>query len=306
MKLVWRLLFCVAALALVAYSQEDAEDEPIAEGGDDEEGDGEEPEEVAGEDENEEIDGEVDEEEDLDPEKLKAIHGKIDKNNDGKTSMAEVLDYSQHARKHMAHKTVGEHMDMLDQNKDGKVTLDEMLGDVALDDSLGLSEEDKAREKEMQDMERAKFTAADKNKDGHLDKAELPAAVYPEIDAEVLKVMTQHTLSSKDTDSDGKLTLKEFFGSETAGEPDKEAEEEMKKDFEVLDLDKDGKLNHKEIERWESGDFHTANEFNQLFEQADTNKDSQLSAEELEAHLPHMKELDAHSHLSEWIKHDEF
>ena len=55
----------------------------------------------------------------------------------------------------------------------------------------------------------------------------------------------------------------------------------MQEEFKLLDLDADGKLSAKEIERLHSGEHHTASAFNELFDKADADKDFHLSLSEI-------------------------
>jgi len=301
MSTLWRLFFCVAAVALLAHGEEDegAADYPTGDvrhgnhDGDD----------VEGADEG----GDGMDEDYLKPDDMKNVHSKIDKNGDGKISLAEVLEFSHDMRKEMAIKQVMEYVEMMDKNKDGKISLKEFVepGDEDQEDAQeGLSEQDKLSAKKLRDLETGKFKIADKNGDGFLDTAELPTAVSPEISTEVLGLMADHTLDTKDKDKDGELTMKEFWASETAGESmDKDAEAELGAEFKKLDLDGNGKLNIKEIIRWENGDYHVSNAISEYIAGADADKDSQLSFAEVEKNLKALQNSDAGSHFSEWIEH---
>jgi len=63
----------------------------------------------------------------------------------------------------------------------------------------------------VQDIATAlKFEKADKNGDGFLDETELALAVYPELDAEMLNLVTGLVLKHKDDNKDGKVSLTEW------------------------------------------------------------------------------------------------
>jgi len=250
---------------------------------------------------------EGDDDGELNEEDLKGVHSKIDKNGDGKISLAEVLDYSHSMQKAMAAKQVAEYLDMMDKNQDGKVSLKEFVdpSDESQEDAMeGLSDKEKEVERKSRELEVGKFKIADKNGDGFLDAAELPTAISPEMAEETLGLIGEHTLDRLDANKDGELDFKEFASEGTAGEAlDKDAESELDQQFKKLDLDGNGKLNLKEVTRWESGDFQVTHAMDEFFTNADANKDDQLSLAEVNNNLKTLQMSDAGSHFSEWIQH---
>lgn len=56
------------------------------------------------------------------------------------------------------------------------------------------------------------FEAADKNKDGSLNKAEFFMFSHPEEHPDMLPVILKQTLQDKDTDGDGFISFQEFIG----------------------------------------------------------------------------------------------
>lgn len=56
------------------------------------------------------------------------------------------------------------------------------------------------------------FEAADKNKDGSLNKAEFLMFSHPEEHPDMLPVILKQTLQEKDTDGDGFISFQEFIG----------------------------------------------------------------------------------------------
>lgn len=97
--------------------------------------------------------------------------------------------------------------------------------------------------------EKAGFKAADGNSDGSLQSNEVHAFVHPE--AEALTTAAAATMESKDVNSDGKLTEKEF------GEGDP-ISEKTKAEFGKLDLNADGFVDLAELKAAEAGTFDTA------------------------------------------------
>jgi Ca2+-binding EF-hand superfamily protein len=95
---------------------------------------------------------------------------------------------------------------------------------------------------------KAGFKAADGNGDGSLQSNEVHAFVHP--DAEALTTAAAATMESKDVNSDGKLTEKEF------GEGDP-ISEKKKAEFGRLDLNADGFVDLEELKAAEAGAFET-------------------------------------------------
>jgi len=56
------------------------------------------------------------------------------------------------------------------------------------------------------------FNAADKNKDGVLDRKEFPLFSSPEEHPEMHEFILKQTLEEKDKDNDGYVTFQEFVG----------------------------------------------------------------------------------------------
>lgn len=113
-------------------------------------------------------------------EKLEAAFKAADKDGDG------TLDKTEAA----AMKGVSKHFDMIDTDKDGTVSMDEIKAHMS-------TMKGKARGG-MHEKAKAKFDAADKDKDGTLDKTE--AAAMPHV--------AKH-FDAIDADKDGTVTLDE-------------------------------------------------------------------------------------------------
>lgn len=233
-------------------------------------------------------------------EQLRAIHKKFDLNSDSKASMAELLEFAEGMRREMAKKDVGTIMEEMDLDKDGKLSLEELLKDM---DMQSDDESEHEEMKERKELETTKFKAADKDGNGELSVEELPAMFYPENDDAVLSIMAEAAMKQKDKDSDGKLSLNEFLeNSEGDGNeigPEEQAE------FKKLDKDGNDFLNMDELKAWESGKFHTEESLRMLFDVADKNKDGHITIAELEESKDAISESDAQYHLMEWVEHHE-
>lgn len=247
------------------------------------------------------------EEEPLSSDQLKNLHAKIDQDTDGKVSMSELLAFSSLTRKSIAVLDTDSLTHELDRNKDGKVSLDELLNvslsETAPEDEV---EESVAKAEDIQsarELLKAKFSAADENGDGHLDKGELTSVLHPETHAKVLHHQAAHTLKLRDRDGDGGLSEQEFWDID--GSEDEETLEQQSSEFKMLDVDHNGKLSLEELEPWESGMFHTGEALKALFDIADVDRDTFLSAEELDQARHALGGSLTESHLVEWAEHHE-
>jgi Ca2+-binding EF-hand superfamily protein len=236
---------------------------------------------------------------------VRSMHGALDRNQDGKVTLSEVLAFGKEIKKEIAERDVVKIMDDIDANKDGKLTLDELLEDLRTWSAA--EEEDASVAKEQRSQEIVKFRAADMNKDGTVDIHEAAHLFYPETSEHVLPVAAKAALDAKDSNHDGELSREEFFQGELLeGEqgspPLTEAE---KKDFDKLDVNQDDKLSLQEFLPWESGAFHIHQSMQALFALADVNRDSDLTLQELQNVRVKITGHDAHYHFMEWTEHME-
>ena len=104
----------------------------------------------------------------------------------------------------------------MDRDKDGKLDLNEFLGEWKDPDSPSQDEPEWVKE------ETGRFkNELDKNGDGVLDTDELTAWITPDTDATIVEEEVKHLITESDDDKDGKLSLEEvishhdiFTGSE--------------------------------------------------------------------------------------------
>jgi len=342
MSSLLRLCLCVGVFALVALGADQAEDTPPAPAPEGEHN-AEEPhtEEGEGQDTDHlgDDNGETKEEEEVEEaetkialpaeaEQMTGLFEKIDTDKDGKMSMPEIIAFWKITRKGMLHQSNAQDMELMDTNKDKKVSLEEF---IKKEESEFLDVEqgaDDARKKSFDELQGAKFKTADKNADGFLDEHELPDAVYGETHDEIVRIMAAHDLKMKDKDGDGKLDAKEFNelgedpkegdeikateGAEAGkveakdakvAEEEAESEKETAEEFKQQDTDGDGKLNLEELVHWESGVFHITLDMKKLFEVADQDKDSHITLKELTDNLHELDGSAANDHLNEWAEH---
>lgn len=241
-------------------------------------------------------------EEERDPltsEQIRTVHSAVDKNGDGRISLAEVMEHSDKIKKLMAQKDTHELLKEMDTDNDGKLSLTELMKDLEPmpeDDPENLE-----ATKKYKDLETAKFEIADENGDGFLQVHELSSYFYPDTNPGILELLAKTTLKERDLDGDGKLSFQEFSEDTTAQEDSGENHFE----FQQFDKDGDGKLNLEELKVSESGRHHTEKTMQSLIEIADQDNDGHVTREELDAAKEMLVTTDAHYELVEWAKHDD-
>jgi len=222
------------------------------------------------------------------------------------------MKFNTEARSSIATKETASLFDGMDNDKDGKISMDELIEGTfgaPLPDEVELPAskdpeqiEEDAKNARDKVREEKKFHAADKNHDGFLDKDELVHVFYPETHPDVMSVSSAEELKHKDKNGDGELSPEEFWERSEEGE-DEDILKEQKADFEKLDTDKNGKLNLAELTRWESGQHHFEDAMTGLFEIADEDSDKHLTAQELDTARPVLANSPAISHFVEWHQH---
>jgi len=244
-------------------------------------------------------------EEPLAAEQLTKLHAQLDANGDGKVALNEIFDYATAAEESKAKADIDTLLSELDTSKDGKLSLEEHLTDIA-----NMGAEENADVKDGSDMEHEKkletdkFNAADANGDRLLDKSELPALLFPELNDKVLDVTVRETIRMKDANHDGKLSPQEFWEA-TEDEHANEKSDQEELEFKQLDANGDGLLDAQELLTWESGKFHMSEAMTNLIKLADTDGDKHLTADELVKASTQIAMSDAQFHLSEWIQANE-
>jgi len=233
----------------------------------------------------------------LTPEQLKTIHDKADTDADGKVTLEEIMKFSESMKQMIAKRGVESAMQDMDRNGDGALDLSEVTHDEPGHDETDAQVEYAEEEQSIKDAEEARFKAADVNGDGLLQAPETFAFFYPESDNGALTLAAAATMESKDTNLDGKLTLKEFWEGGGGGTP------EEKDDFTKLDTSGDGQVDMEELKAWESGTFDGRKVMAQLITLADKDGDGRLTHAELAAETEEIAKGDAQHTLMEWALH---
>lgn len=252
-------------------------------------------------DDGEEAGGEetgFEEEEMLTVGQLGALHSKIDENRDGKLSIKEVDDFAKSVSHATTMKDLDSILESMDSTKDGELTLAEHLSDVHAEAEDG-GEEQMAQLEHRKTVETAKFKAADVNGDGNLDKREMAAMYYPETNEDVFTLTVQESMRQKDVDKNGKLSHKELLDGDDA-----DLSEHEEAEFAKLDADRSGFIDVHELRNWESTHYNTLSSIERFFKHADKDGDKHIDAEEF-SDGEAITASDAHYHLIEWAKHHE-
>lgn len=222
------------------------------------------------------------------PDRLLKLHAKMDADANGKVSVKEILQFITDTRKSSFVKDGPTMIDEKDGDKDGKISLDEILKDPVSEEEEvdGHEAETEAARVEYRVHQGEKFKAADGDNDGLLDEMEFAAFSNPEVHDHILRITAQRAMENKDRDKDGLLTFDEFSEDPAAGLEGPELElnrEADLKTFKKLDKDVSGTLDLEELLPWESGHVYTMESMEQFMQVADINRDQHVTVDELQA-----------------------
>ena len=238
-------------------------------------------------------------------EQLHRMHDKIDKDKDGKVSVAEVVNFATYMHHVITGKEVSAMLVDLDKDDDGKLSWQEHLDDLQHFHQPPDDADEEAKKEAKKEMDtriafdKQKFQAADEDKDGFLSAEEAVFFFLPETHPNVLDVVVHDVMKNKDKDGDGYLSPEEMW------EFSDELSEEEKDDFKKLDKDGNHLLDLEELREWESGLFHTEAAMLRLIQIADKDGDMEATAEELEGAREDLQDSLGHIHLNEWADHME-
>jgi len=143
--------------------------------------------------------------------------------------------------------------------------------------------------KQMESRDSRRWSMADVDKSGDLDKQEFSSFLHPE-DAEHMRdVVVEETIEDIDKDGDGKININEYIGDMYRDEGGEGSEEpdwvsnEREQFTKYRDLDGDGLLNVAEVKAWIiPEDFdHSDAEAKHLVFESDIDADGSLTKEEI-------------------------
>lgn len=232
---------------------------------------------------------EAEEFDNLEPEeakkRLRILLTKMDMNNDEQIERNELHAWILRSFKMLSEEESQDRFEDADENEDGLISWAEYLADSYGGDDEDSNEINIEEERLIKD-DKIMFNAADKSKDGFLNKAEFVLFSHPEEHPEMLPLILQQTLQEKDWNNDGFIDFREYLG-ERGEKHDKDWLIIEKEKFDQeYDKDHDGKLNSSEILSWvvPSNDEIAEEEVDHLFASSDDNHDNVLSFDEIVEH----------------------
>jgi len=235
----------------------------------------------------------------------------IDKNADGFVTDTELIDWIHRSLISLDREETDERFDEMDTDKDGIVSWGEYMQEAFGVESGKETERfmDSPEDMKLMKEDRKYFGAADQDRDMALSRLEFAAFQNPEHFPHMHQVLVENTMLEKDTDGDGRISLKEFLG-ETYDQPNSEWYLTEKNRFDVeYDKDRDGYLSGEEINAWLIPDIRTTakQEAEHLIKVADTDKDGELSIDEIvDAHKAFVgSEATAYGEKLMEMRHDE-
>lgn len=238
---------------------------------------------------------EADEQEELG--QIQRLFPIMDSKSSSQLNLDDLMNFFTEVSKAMAKSATPEIMVSYDKDNDNMINLQEFL-----ENQLNLTEDGQAIEIEV-------FNAADKNGDTLIDIHEAPSAFFNEIDEDVTNIYVKKEMKERDLDKDGKVTPKEFWHGHliTGGLEghDEELNDDHHEQFNLVDSNKDGFVDHAEYAAHHSGRKTVENAMKELIEVADSNKDNHITNEEVASAYNQIREIDAFGHLLEWASQHE-
>jgi Ca2+-binding EF-hand superfamily protein len=223
----------------------------------------------------------------LNTKQLADLHSRLDANGDGQATLQEINEYAKNMRIKITSKGARSVLKGIDADEDGFVSLAEMMSEATKNE----------HEPAQVELQKSKFTIADRDKDGKLSEKEFAAFSNPDHDPELLELDAKDIIGQRDKNGDAKLSAEEWFHSGPVTDFEKA-------EFAKLDGDGDKALNPQEIMKWESGQFHMQQTLKQLLEITDKNKDGSISASELLSAREALAGSDANWHFKDWVEND--
>jgi len=230
--------------------------------------------------------------------RLRTLAASHDNNKNGIIEKDELHDWIMSSFAIVDHEEATERLAEDDKNEDGKVTLAEILEkqygyseeDLASfqkDAKEDEDDDDAAETAAMLNEEKMKFEAADLNKDGTLDEKEFQAFYLPHNYPHMYDVELQRSINDMDKNKDGFVSKEEFImdtleemDAEDAAEEQRAVEESQ---FVDLDKDNDGKLSKEEMRPWVLTDNESIakEEVEHLLTECDKDGDHKLTIDEI-------------------------
>lgn len=242
---------------------------------------------------------------DLSRDQLHALHTLMDRNKNGLVAVEEMLHFHIDTKEDSSYAQAQELFKQIDSNSDQKVTFDEIEmyanpeppSDVAPEEHVGFEK--------RRHVHTAKFAMADKDKDDSLNSMEIVAFLFPDTDPRVAETQNTEIFKAFDTDSDGFLTVIEYLAGDHHDPADLEVTQLEEEEFNILDLNKDTKVDLKEFMIHHTGLFQAEHNFKVIMAHADRDGDQKVSLKELDDAYDSIKGFPELKHLKHAATHHE-
>lgn len=222
--------------------------------------------------------------------KLKILAAKMDRNEDGAVNKDELKQWILRSFRSLSLEESDEQFAESDLNEDGLVSWQEYKAnemDLSIDDALVAQDtSDLDEEYDYLKEDEILFKAADKNKDGRLDKTEFLSFSHPQEDIQMHETVFQHILTEKDLNGNGVIDFQEYIGDRGRDQSKEWLVDEKARFDEDLDLNGDGHMDKAEALAWliPNEEQLAQDEVNHLFAGADDDVDGNLSMDEIVEH----------------------
>ncbi|XP_065580405.1 calumenin-A-like [Artemia franciscana] len=222
--------------------------------------------------------------------RLGKIVDKIDRDNDGFVTEAELKSWIQYTQKKYILEDVERQWSQhnakdkimwADYRKTVYGFLDDMDPNELEKDDEGYSYRD------MQRRDRRRWSVADGDGDDALTKEEFVSFLHPEDVPHMHDIVILETMEDIDKDKDGKISQEEYIGDMYRGTSEEDEPDWVKSEREQFnvyrDQNKDGYLDQNEVKNWIiPPDFdHAIAEAKHLIYESDTDEDAKLTKEEI-------------------------
>lgn len=238
-------------------------------------------------------------------EQLGGVHDRVDENGDGRISLEELLGFHGRQRRLVAVGDVKAVLEELDANGDRHLNLEEVLAGMR----PSTEEDEEAGEQVvLTPEERQHFEALE----------ELEAVKFAAVDADADGRLDLEELASlyyPETHNgvlkiDSEVLLRQLDQDEDGAVSRQEwthhgeqTEEAQVEDFDALDRDGSGSLSLDELMVWESGQLRTEAAMRELLDLADEDRDGHVTKRELHEAREQLSGRPVEEHFGEWARH---
>ncbi|CAM4924567.1 unnamed protein product [Rotaria socialis] len=223
--------------------------------------------------------------------RLGALFDRIDKDHNGTVTKQELKDWIKSVQTRYITDDVERQWKQMNNDSNNAISWDEYDKTTyyALYDNTPEPDQVTEQYLRLQKKDRRRFTKADEDGNGSLNKNEFADFIHPEQSPRMKDLVITETIEDMDANKDGFISLEEFLhdiwdSTENNNTVEPEWVQTERENFLAYrDLDHDKKLNRKEVELWLMPvDYDNIEaETSHLFREADKDQDNQLTKEEI-------------------------